>query len=106
MQSSVTDAVGTNAKVISGSLGDFHTLDMTPDGRFIAFVANVAGNSPAVNKVIYLWDAQTGTNTLVSMNRDSGLASDGIFSSPLVSLNGQFVAFICSGTNLVTNLLS
>ena len=102
-QTSGTDIVGTNANVTSGPLGDFYTLDMTPDGRFISFVANVAGNSPAVNTAIYLWDAQTGTNTLISMNRDSGLVSDGICSSPLVSSNGQFVAFVSSGTNLVAN---
>jgi hypothetical protein len=105
-QTSGTDIVGTNANVTSGPLGDFYTLNMTPDGRFISFVANVAGNSPAVNTAIYLWDAQTGTNTLVSMNRDSGLVSDGICSSPSVSSNGQFVAFIGSGTNLVANSLA
>ena len=102
-QTSGTDIVGTNANVTSGPLGDFYTLDMTADGRFIAFVANVASNSPAMNTAIYLWDAQTGTNTLVSMNRDSGLVSDGICSSPSVSSNGQFVAFVGSGTNLAAN---
>jgi hypothetical protein len=104
MQTSATDIVGTNASVVSGPLNDFYNLDMTPDGRFIAFVANVAGNS--TNTAIYLWDAQTGTNTLVSMNRNTGLASDGFCSSPWVSSNGQFVAFISSGTNLVTNSLA
>jgi WD40-like Beta Propeller Repeat len=103
MQTGDTDIVSTNANVISGPLGDFYTLDMTPDGRFIAFVANVTNNSPTTNTAIYLWDAQTGTNTLVSMNRDSGLVSDGICSSPVVSSNGQFVAFIGSGTNLAAN---
>jgi len=103
MQTSGTDIMGTNANVISAPLGDFYTLDMTSDGRFIAFVANVAGNSPAVNTAIYLWDAQTGTNALVSMNRDTGLVSDGICGSPVVSSNGQFVAFIGSGTNLAAN---
>jgi Tol biopolymer transport system component len=102
-QTGVTDIVGTNANVISAPLGDFHTLDMTPDGRFIAFVANVVSNPPTMNTAIYLWDAQTGTNTLVSMNRDTGLVSDGICSSPVVSSNGQFVAFIGSGTNLAAN---
>ncbi len=106
MQTSGTDIVSANANVTSAPLGDFYPLNMTPDGRFIAFVANVAGNSPTMNTAIYLWDAQTGTNTLVSVNRDSGLVSDGICSSPLVSSNGQFVAFVGSGTNLVTNSLA
>lgn len=103
IQTSGTDIVGTNAYVTSAPLGDFYNLDMTPDGRFIAFVADVAGNSPATNTAIYLWDAQTGTNTLISMDRNSELVSDGICSSPVVSSNGQFVAFISSGTNLVAN---
>lgn len=106
MQTSGTDIVGTNANVSTGPINGFYTLDMTPDGRFIPFVANVAGNSPAMNTAIYLWDAQTGTNTLVSTDRDSGLVSDGICSSPLVSSNGQFVAFVGSGTNLVANSLA
>jgi hypothetical protein len=103
MLTSGTDIVSTNANVISAPLGDFYPLDMTPDGGFIAFVANVASNPPTMNTAIYLWDAQTGTNTLVSMNRDSGLVSDGICSSPVVSSNGQFVAFTGSGTNLAAN---
>jgi hypothetical protein len=106
MQTSVTDIVGTNANVTSGPSDDFYTLDMTLNGRFIAFVANVAGYSPVVRTAIYLWDAQTGTNTLISVNRDTGLVSDGVCSSPLVSSNGQFVAFVGSGTNLVTNSLA
>jgi len=106
MQTSGTDIVGTNANVTSTPLDDFNTLDMTPDGRFIVFVVNVTSNSPTMNTAIYLWDAQTGTNTLVSMNRDTGLVSDGICSSPSVSSNGQFVAFIGSGTNLVSNSLA
>ncbi|HWD90774.1 MAG TPA: hypothetical protein VG938_00355 [Verrucomicrobiae bacterium] len=102
-QTSGTDLVSTNANVTSWPLGDFYPLDMTPDGRFISFVANVAGNSPLTSTAIYLWDAQTGTNTLVSMNHDTGLVSDGICSAPLVSSNGQFVAFVSSGTNVATN---
>ncbi len=40
---------------------------MTPDGRFVAFLANLGEFRD--NTAIYLWDAQTGINTLVSVSR-------------------------------------
>ena len=55
---------------------------------------------------IYLWDAQTGTNTLVSVSLDNVNPANGVCDSPVVSSNGQFVAFISTATNLVTNTLA
>ena len=90
--------------VLVGSFANLHNLDMTPDGRFIAFVANV-GNTSLTNTAIYLWDAQTGTNTLVSPDQTTGGPAIGVCDSPVVSTNGQYVVFLCGGTNLVPNPL-
>ena len=78
---------------------------MTPDGRFAAFVANI-GNVSGTNTAIYLWDAQTGTNTLVSAKLDNSGPANGLCDSPVVSSNGQFVAFVSNATNLVANTLT
>lgn len=104
VQTSATDLVYSNATVLVGSFANLHNLDMTPDGRFIAFVANV-GNTSLTNTAIYLWDAQTGTNTLVSPDQTTGGPAIGVCDSPVVSTNGQYVVFLCGGTNLVPNPL-
>jgi hypothetical protein len=104
VQTGSTDLVCSNATVLVESFVNIHNLDMTPDGRFIAFVANV-GNGSLTNTAIYLWDAQTGTNTLVSLDQTTGGPAIGVCDSPVVSTNGRYVAFLCGGTNLVPNPL-
>lgn len=106
VQSGSTDLVYTNASVaVVENFETIHDLDMTPDGRFIAFVAN-AGNASLTNTAIYLWDAQTGSNTLVSPDQTTGGPASGVCDSPTVSTNGQYVAFLSDGSNLVPNLLN
>jgi hypothetical protein len=101
----LTDTICTNAYVPSLPFQNIHNLAMTPDGRFIAFVANI-GNASGTNTAIYLWDAQTGINTLVSSNQDNSGPAHGFCDSPVVSSNGQFVAFVSNATNLVANTLT
>lgn len=103
----LTDVIHTNASAsVTGSGYPFiDNLDMTPDGRFVTFVANVTGFS-GTNTAIYLWDAQTGTNQLVSANTNNVLPAPAFCDSPRVSTNGQFVAFLSTATGLVTNPLS
>jgi len=102
LQTGLTDVIYTNAHVPVLSYELIHDLSMSPDGRFVAFVA---GNSIETN-AIYVWDAQTGTNALVSVSLDKVTPATGICDSPVISSDGQFVAFISSATNLVTNALA
>lgn len=106
VQSGVTDLVASNANASAGPLEAIRSLDMTADARFIAFVGNVSNASPLTNSAIYLWDAQTGTNVLVSADRTTGQPAIGMCSSPALSADGWHVAFVSSGTNLVTNSMS
>jgi len=55
LASGLTDVVDMNANVPYLSFDTLHTLAMTPDGRFIAFVGNDNGTSGATT-AIYLWD--------------------------------------------------
>ncbi len=99
-----TDLIHTNAYVPMESFENIHDLDMTPDGRFITFVGNI-GNTTGTNTAIYLWDSQTGTNTLVSSDLGNTGPVGGICDSPLVSSNGQYIAFTSDATNLTANPL-
>lgn len=103
-QSGATEIVHTNVSVPgTAAFTDVDLLNMTPDGRFIAFVANAAGISG--NSLVYLWDAQTGTNVLISSDRTTGLPVVGVCEAPVVNASGQYVAFFCNATNLTTNTL-
>ena len=101
LQTGLNDIINTNAYVPQLSYELIHDLSMSPDGRFVAYVTN----GPTAN-AIYLWDAQTGTNTLVSVSLDNVNPANGVCDSPVVSSNGQYVAFISTATNLVTNTLA
>ncbi len=112
LQTGLTGTLYTNATVplslmLSWPLSSFpniHNLAMTPDGRFTTFVANL-GDASGTSTAIYLWDAQTGINTLVSAKPDNSGPANGLCDSPVVSSNGQFVAFVSNATNLVANTL-
>ena len=112
-QSGFTDLICTNASVppmspegpSPMSFENIHSLDMTPDGRFVTFVANNSGTSNA-NTAVYLWDALSRSSSLVSADTNGLLTTIAICQSPCVTSNGQCVAFVSSATTLCTNPLS
>jgi len=93
----LTDVVFTNASgALYGIERDAQVLDMTPDGRFIAFEAN-AGTSTTC---IYQWDALTATNVLVSGNVSNTVTAGVAASLPIQTPDGRYVAFFSNDTNL------
>jgi Tol biopolymer transport system component len=73
------------------------------DGRYLAY-ATTSANAPAdTNGLsdIYLYDCQTGSNTLVSQAFDAPTSTDGDSDSPAISPDGRFVAYRSAATNLV-----
>jgi Tol biopolymer transport system component len=103
--SGLTDVVHTNAAVFSGPPESIRSLDMTPDGRFIAFLANTNG-SPPKSSCVYVWDAQSGTTTLASGDLSNSVPANSICYGPSLDPSGRFVLFLSSAANLVTNALS
>lgn len=95
MLSGVTDLIHTNAAVIAGN------PDMTPDGRFIAFVANTNGNSGA-NTCICIWDAQSTTITVASADLNGKVSSSALCDWPSITPDGHSVVFLSSATNLTS----
>ncbi len=78
---------------------------ISSDGRFVAF-ASLSTNLGAAggNQQIYIHDRLTGANGTTSLvSKDSvPTAGNGNSSTPSVSGDGRFVAFISGGTNIVT----
>jgi Tol biopolymer transport system component len=98
------DIVHANAHVPAAPYQDIHNLDMTSDGQFIVFIANV-GSAAGTNTAVYLWDEWTETTTLVSGNLSNALPPNALCDWPRVDASGRYVAFLCNATNLVTNSL-
>jgi Tol biopolymer transport system component len=95
LQSGLTDLVNTNAAGIVYDYPSVRGLDLTPDGRFIAFIANATGVS-ASNTAVYVWDAQSGTTTLASADTNNLVPSNSICASPVIDSSGQSVVFLCN----------
>jgi Tol biopolymer transport system component len=75
---------------------------MSPDGSEVAYIANGANST---NTAIYLWDAQSQTNILVSADMTTGLPASGDCTEPVINPGGTCLTFLSSGTNLTANSL-
>jgi Tol biopolymer transport system component len=100
----LTVVVSTNA--VAYLLGNNRSLDMTSDGRYIAFAALTNDPSFVTNSFILVWDAQVGAATLASGDLGGHVPTNSICSSPVLDPTGRFVAFLSSATNLVTNTIA
>ncbi|MGD0812111.1 MAG: hypothetical protein ABSA83_00755 [Verrucomicrobiota bacterium] len=105
LSSGKTDVVCTNANAPgSGSYEDMSTVNLSPDGNFVAYVSNTVANGSST--AIYLWDATTGANILVSAALGSTVPANGYCCSPQVDSSGRYVAFVSDSANLTTNPLA
>jgi Tol biopolymer transport system component len=105
LSSGLTDLVHTNAFLPAGAYENIHNLDMTPDGRFIAFVANTSSTA-GTNSCIQLWDAASGLATLVSGDLSNQVPAQSICDWPVLDDSGRYVAFVSNAGNLVSNALN
>lgn len=74
-------------------------------GRYVAFTSAatnlVAGQGATTNVNIFRRDLQTATTVLVSVSTNGVDAANGDCSSPAISQDGRYVAFLSSAGNLV-----
>ncbi len=101
LQTGTTDLLSTNAIGDASSGSDSSGPDMTPDGRFIVF--SETSEPSGAYSAVYLWDAQSGTKTLVSANLTGTISTNTTSDTPAVSADGQFVAFLSDAPDLATN---
>jgi Tol biopolymer transport system component len=104
LQSGTTQVVHTNADVPLSPFPEIRSLSMTPDGRFIAFVANT--NGAFGNSCIYLWDAQTAQSILVSGDLTNSVPTNSICDRPRIDDSGRRITFLSSAPGLVTTFLA
>jgi Tol biopolymer transport system component len=98
-----TTIISTNGYPPWPICDDVYGPEMTPDGRFIAFVDyNIAVTT---NSSVKLWDRLAGTNVLVSTALN-GWPSNNMSHTPAVSQDGRYVTFLSDATNLVSNSVS
>ena len=104
LQTGNTDIIHTNANVPFQTYSDIRNLSMTPDGRYVAFIANTNVGGSAL--CVYQWDAQTTTTTLISADTNNAVAASTYCDWPQMDASGRYVAFFCSSQGLTTNALS
>lgn len=104
LQTGLEDLVSTNCNVPGGAYPELRVLDMTPDGRFLAFVANSNGVTGDTSCVL-VWDASTGVSALASGDLSNSVPTGSICQWPVLDPTGRTVAFFSSATNLTTNVL-
>jgi Tol biopolymer transport system component len=95
------------ASVVTEGNGVSNAPTMSADGRFVAFVSqatSLLAPGPAVpaGQQIYVRDRQTGLTSLVSVD-NTGLSNpgNGVSSTPSISGDGRYVAFVSLATNLL-----
>ncbi|HXT39066.1 MAG TPA: hypothetical protein VN887_03495 [Candidatus Angelobacter sp.] len=102
LQTGTTDLVSTNTVGNTIGIDDPSGPDMTGDGRYIAYTGQ-NGSGTSVYSFVYLWDAQTAANVLVSANLSGTISSNTFSDTPAVSADGRFVTFVSDAADLVTN---
>lgn len=70
--------------------------EMTPDGHFIASVAQYGNKFSGIQ----VWDALTGTNAPVSVDLSGIVSTQSISHTPVMSPDGRFLVFLSNGPNL------
>ena len=100
----VTERVSLSSNGAQGNNQSANS-SLSADGRFVTFYSNasnlVAGDSNDATD-IFVHDRQTGVTEIVSVSSTGALADDAS-SSPSMSADGRFIAFISFATNLVEN---
>jgi Tol biopolymer transport system component len=82
----------------SGSFLSHAGLQFSSDGRFLTYAGMT--NSASGTLAVFLYDFQTGTNSLISQNFSSLVAANTNSDSPAISPNGRFIAYRSFATNL------
>jgi Tol biopolymer transport system component len=95
---------GTGAQANGHSFG----ASVSADGRFVAFSSfadNLVTGDRNGKRDVFVRDLKTGRTKLVSVRRD-GTRGDGDSTTPVISDDGRYVAFLSTSTNFGTTNLS
>jgi Tol biopolymer transport system component len=101
LQTEETTLIARSAAVASTGLPDLLGPSMSADGSRIVYTEQFTTSDRAN---VQVWDAQTGTTSLVSVKSDGSGPATGLSDTPTVSADGRFVAFVSSAPDLVPTL--
>ncbi len=100
---SVNSAGTDSGNGASGTFGINSTMAISADGRVVAFgseASNLGSTDTNDRSDIYVRDLVAGTTTLVSVNGIGTNGGNGNSTFPVISADGQYVAFESSASNL------
>src|SRR5205814_8121366 len=101
-----TSLLSVNVSGTGGGNGHSISPVISADGRFVAFesaASNLVADDANNVSDIFLRDLLTNTTSLVSVNRAGTGPGNGASTSPLISADGRYVAFVSAATDLVDN---
>ena len=100
----LTSIISTDSLGVQGN-GASSSPSISADGRYVAFASaasNLVDGDTNDAADIFVYDRQSGTVELVSVNSD-GVIGNGSSSQPSISDDGQTISFTSSATNLSDN---
>ena len=111
-QTSQTSLVSKASDGTAGTGGISSAPSISADGNFVAFVSNATNLVTSISitgQQIYLHDTQNRQTTLVSKDASGSPASIPGFpsipnTSPRISADGRYIAFVSTATNLVSGV--
>src|SRR5882724_960547 len=101
-----TALVSMNLTGAGGGNGHSVSPVISTDGRYVAFeseASNLVANDTNGVSDVFVRDLQSGTTTLLSVNRSGTGAGNGASTSPLISADGRLVVFVSAASDLVAN---
>ncbi len=104
INSGTTQRISTSTTLVQSN-GDSTNPAISSDGHYVAFASNATNlvSGDTNNQIdIFLKNTQTGAIQRVSTD-NNGVESNNISSSPSVSADGRYVAFLSAASNLVAN---
>jgi len=108
LQSNRTFLVSVNAAGTASGNGNSESADVTPDGRFVAFVSTSSDLVPgATNQLgdIYVRDLQSASTAWASVNAATFFINSYRCFNPVISADGRFVAFKASSPQFPNTVL-
>ncbi len=95
-----------NSNGVGGDIvvGDDYGPEMTPDGKYVAYVQHEGATNSGYSSV-HVWNAQTTTDSLVSDPGSNGTITSAS-TEPVLSADDSSVAFLSNTTNLPGNIVA
>lgn len=100
LETGVTELINTNACVQRADYPSIRSIAISPDARFVAFIANTNGML-GTTTCVELWNADTGVTTLVSSDLSNAVPNNSTCDWPTIDSTGRFVGFLSNATNMV-----